>query len=103
MAPALGIVNRFQVPVNVKPRRRWRRQARLDNHLPVAYALADRPFDFFQLGAALPAGRQVRANLLNLWRRQFTIGEMQQLIVSRMPQSQITHESPFGAVRWRGG
>src|SRR5262249_60097959 len=95
----LGLVNRIQMPVNVKPRRRRRRQARSEDHLPVAYALADRALDLVQLGAALPAGRQVVADLLSLRRRQFTIGEMQKFIVTGMPQFQITHGLPFSGAR----
>jgi hypothetical protein len=51
--------------------------------------------EFLELGAALPAGFEVRPDLGSFAGRQFSIGIPKQLLVFRVAHGRATHAAPF--------
>ena len=81
--------------IQAAPRLRRGRQAGGEHILAIAHAFANRAFEFFHLGAALPAGFQMGADLARLAPPgQFAIQVAQQQTVFGVAQVEITHRAP---------
>ena len=82
------------VEIEAAPGFRRRRQAGSEHVLAIAHAFADHALQFFHLGAALPAGFQMGADLARLAAGQFAIQVAQQQAVFGVAQVEVTHRAP---------